>query len=249
MNRAQNLPCLNPTDVNFYLDPNYQHNHNQHPPPSYQSATQNEPTSASETITNSNSKTSREEIYREIISKHEINNDFANRLQQLQGFKVVFIFDDSGSMNTVLQDSPLNTSDNLFKATRWDELQYFANISIEIASVFDPNGCDIYFLNRTPSPLRNVSQPSDLITHFNLKPNGYTPLARVLKNVLNDNLTPDQTEKKLLIIIATDGEPTDDSGKVNIAQFKRCLLSRGPNVFTTIVACTDDDESVNYLNK
>ena len=97
--------------------------------------------------------------------------------------------------------------------------------------------------------MRNVSQPGDLAAHFTLKPNGFTPLARVLKNVLTDNMAPDQSEKKLLIIIATDGEPTDETGKVNVAQFKRCLLSRGPNVFTTVVACTDDDESVNYLNK
>ncbi len=98
------------------------------PPPSYQFVTQNESVYA---LLNSNSvddtklltttttttATSREEIYRDIIRKHEINDDFANRLQQLQGFKVVFVFDDSGSMNTVLQDSPLNSSDSLFKAS------------------------------------------------------------------------------------------------------------------------------------
>jgi hypothetical protein len=49
-------------------------------------------------------------------------------------------------------------------------------------------------------------------------------------------------------VIATDGEPTNLEGKVNIPEFKRALLSRGPNVFTTIVVCTDDEESVNYLN-
>ena len=42
---------------------------------------------------------SREERFREIIEKHEISVDFSQRLQQLQGFKIVFIFDDSGSMN------------------------------------------------------------------------------------------------------------------------------------------------------
>lgn len=56
-------------------------------------------------------------------------------------------------------------------------------------------------------------------------------------------------EKKLLIIIATDGEPTDDYGKVAIKQLKECLLKRNPNIFTTIVVCTDDEESVSYLNK
>ena len=105
------------------------------PPPSYQFVTQNENIfldnidltnsniytqlkhSQAKQTTTTTTETSREEKYREIIRKHEINADFANRLQQLQGFKVVFVFDDSGSMNTVLQDSPLNSSDLLFKVS------------------------------------------------------------------------------------------------------------------------------------
>lgn len=84
----------------------------------------------------------------------------------------MFIFDDSGSMNTVLQDSPLNNSSSLFKASRWDELQYFAKISIEIASIFDQDGSSVYFLNRQPSPLRNVRNSNDLLPFFNEKPQG-----------------------------------------------------------------------------
>lgn len=243
MNNRNQLSSLlvNNNDVIFSLN-----EINQSPPPSYQESIQSH---ANKSPSYHRLNDTREDRYSQLIHKHEINNDFANRLKQLQGFKVVFIFDDSGSMNTVLNDSPLNdnTSDRL--ATRWDELQCFANISIEIASVFDPNGCDIYFLNRTPSPIKHVRMPSDLAVHFNLKPNGYTPLAKVLQNVLDDNTPLTLNEKKLLIIIATDGEPTDDTGKVAIKQFKSCLLKRGPNVFTTIVVCTDDDASVNYLNK
>ena len=95
-------------------------------------------------------KSSQEEALREIIFKYEINNDFAARLQLLQQFKIVFIFDDSGSMNTTLLDSPLNNSSSLLKVTRWDELQYFSSIAVEIAGLFDPDGCSVYFLNRCP---------------------------------------------------------------------------------------------------
>ena len=196
-----------------------------------------------------NSPLNREDKFREIIRKHEISVEYANRLQQLNGYKVVFIFDDSGSMNTTLQDSPLNTSNTLFRATRWDELQYFSNIALDIASLFDPNGSDVYFLNRSPSPVKNVRDPSDLRAYFAQKPNGFTPLSRVLMNVLNDNNANRLGEKKLLIIIATDGEPTNDNGKVNIAEFKSALMSRNPKCYTTIVVCTDDEESVHYLNK
>jgi len=37
-------------------------------------------------------------------------------------------------------DSPLNTENNLLKATRWDELQFFAKIALEICTLFDPEG-------------------------------------------------------------------------------------------------------------
>ena len=82
---------------------------------------------------------SKEDKFRTIINKHEISLDFSQRLQQLQGFKIAFIFDDSGSMNTPLMDSPLNNN-NLMKATRWEEAHYFAKIAIEIASLFDTEG-------------------------------------------------------------------------------------------------------------
>ena len=81
-----------------------------------------------------------EERYRNLIERWEINADFAKYLQQLRGFKIVFVFDDSGSMDTPLIDSPLNGADSSVKATRWDELLFFTTISLEIATLFDPQG-------------------------------------------------------------------------------------------------------------
>ena len=190
-------------------------------------------------------------LFQQIKSKYEISQEFGDKLQLLQGFKICFIFDDSSSMNTQLQDSPLNYSNSL-RATRWDELKYFANISIEIASLFDRNGCDIYFLNRPGVRNLQMSQLGDFLNTFSTRqPNGYTPLSKALTQVLNDNYHTVQTEQKLLIIIVTDGEPTDESGNVDIRRFKQCLLNRTPmdRIFVTIVACTDDDSSIAYLNR
>lgn len=117
----------------FYSD------HDTPPPPTYESSL-NQIQSHGEHRCNPNLFVSREELFRDIINKHEINIDYAQRLQLLQGYKVVFIFDDSGSMNTPLSESPLNNQDTLLKASRWDELQYFAKISVEIATLFDPEG-------------------------------------------------------------------------------------------------------------
>ena len=54
-----------------------------------------------------------------IFQKHEINPQIAQKLQTLQSFKIVFIFDDSGSMN----------STDTGKMTRWEELLQFASAS------------------------------------------------------------------------------------------------------------------------
>ena len=191
----------------------------------------------------------REEKFRHIIQKYEISEKFANKLQILNGFKIVYIFDDSGSMSNVLDDSPLNIRGNLMKARRWDELQYYSNISIEISSLFNQNGCDVYFLNR--GVIKNVKSSWDLERYFQTPPQGYTPLRDTFNSVINDNIQATR-ENKLLVVIITDGEPTDRSGvKSEINEFKICLQNRHPihNIFVTIVACTDDDSSIKYLDK
>ena len=90
---------------------------------------------------------------------------------------------------------------------------------------------------------------ADFFNYFHEKPNGFTPLTRTLNLVLNDNPPHVLGERKLLIVIATDGEPTDTQGKVNIPEFRNVFLSRPSIVYTSIVACTDDDGSIGYLNR
>ena len=55
--------------------------------------------------------------------------------------------------------------------------------------------------------------------------------------------------KKVLAILATDGQPTEDDGTVNIKAFTRLLLERPENMYMSIVACTDDDSAVSYLSR
>ena len=102
-------------------------------------------------------------------------------------------------INSILKDSPLNTG--LFKATRWDELQEFAKICIDIANVFNQEGVDVHFLNRPTA--RNVRNMNDLAPYFVNKPAGYTPLNRILRTVLSQ--AGSLAENKLLVIIVTDG--------------------------------------------
>jgi hypothetical protein len=187
----------------------------------------------------------REQRFIDILSRYEISRDFSNRLQKyLVMTKIVFVYDDSGSMNSVLNDSPLNTG--VFKATRWDELKNFSKISIDLANIFNPEGIDIHFLNRPAA--RNVRTLNDLEPYLVNKPSGFTPMRRTLETVLRENNVRSLAERKLLIVIVTDGEPTDDSGREDINGFKYVLESRNKNVYTTIVSCTDEDNTMDYLN-
>jgi hypothetical protein len=145
---------------------------------------------------------SREDRFGAIIRKYEITRLFASKLQKLNAFKIVFVFDDSGSMSTTLVESPLNHG--LMQASRWDELKYFSNICIEMANIFNPEGCDVHFLNRPVA--RNVKTPEDLFPYMVNTPGGYTPLTRVVTKVMRENSLQVLMEKKLLVIIVTDGK-------------------------------------------
>ncbi|CAF1413157.1 unnamed protein product [Rotaria sordida] len=85
--------------------------------------------------------------------------------------------------------------------------------NLDIASVFDPNDIDIFFLNR--QRIRNVRHTEQLIPVFAIPPAGSTPIVRMLRQVLQEKQLEIQ-ERKLLILITTDGVPTDDGGQQHI---------------------------------
>ena len=51
-----------------------------------------------------------------------------------------------------------------------DELKQTVSIVVDIASVLDPDGVDIYFLNR--EPLLHVRNSSELVPVFAVRPSG-----------------------------------------------------------------------------
>ena len=60
---------------------------------------------------------SSEQKLQEIANKYEIGAFFLNKLKELSKFKTVFLFDDSGSMSSIVKDSPLNNGS--FMPKRW----------------------------------------------------------------------------------------------------------------------------------
>ncbi|UJR15300.1 hypothetical protein I4U23_002253 [Adineta vaga] len=171
--------------------------------------------------------------FQHLVNRYEINREFATRLRGLEGYEIVFIVDDSGSMNTPLGDITGPFDQN---PTRWDELRQTVSIVVDIASVFDPDGVDIFFLNRESK--RGVKSAEELIPVFSVPPAGPTPIAL--------------QERKLLVLIATDGIPTNEAGQQDIKTLEHVLRhERTPinRIPVTIIACTDDDECVGWDKK
>jgi hypothetical protein len=182
--------------------------------------------------------------FRELAGRYEIRPDFCAKLRQLEGYEIVIICDDSGSMASVLDQ----TNGDPFgkKYTRWDELKHYVRIVTDIAGVLDQNGLDIYFLNR-PS-ITGITSSEQVHPLFLAPPSGYTPIPRVLREILTSKAAI-LHEKKMLILIATDGQPTTDDGGDATGEFFHWLKTRPQNVYVSIIACTDDMTTMKYLNE
>ncbi|TPX59474.1 hypothetical protein CcCBS67573_g09087 [Chytriomyces confervae] len=212
----------------------------QAPPPAYEGS--------SSSKTNSTSNMNSMDAFKSLVMRHEISSLMALKLRKLEAYDIVVICDDSGSMMTKSTMGLTEANPFAPTTTRWDELKLTVQIVTDIAVTLDDDGIDVYFLNRPP--LQNVSHSSQLEASFSKRPQGYTPIARVLRQVLREKKSSfAESGKKLLILIATDGVPTTDQG----VEDKRGLWSvlaydRGdtPVVF---LACTDNDAEIEYLNE
>jgi hypothetical protein len=183
--------------------------------------------------------------FRELSGRYEIRPDYCSKLRQLEEFEIVLICDDSGSMtNSIGNPSGGPTGDPYGKRhTRWDELKHYVSIVTDIAGVLDQTGLDIYFLNRPG--MTGITSSEQIQSAFLVPPNGYTPIPRVLKQIFGNWRNQ---EKKLLVILATDGQPTDDQGNDATREFYECLHARQRNIYVSIIACTDDKRTMDYLN-
>ena len=82
------------------------------------------------------------ERLRSLCLANEIRADYAAKLRQLEGYDIVFLADDSGSMNTPTEAA--KGSDPFARqSTRWSELQNFTSRVVDLAACLDPDGIDL----------------------------------------------------------------------------------------------------------
>jgi hypothetical protein len=179
-----------------------------------------------------------------IALQYEMSTEIVQKLRQLEDFDICLLLDDSGSMASVIKN---HSSDPYAKSmTRWDEMKQAAIIVTEVASCLDADGVDVFFLNRPP--IRGVTSANQITVAFQQMPQGYTPITRSMQYIFQEKAAVIK-ERKLLILLITDGEPTDDSGNSAIPQFLHMIKHRDKNVHISVIACTDDDSAMKYLDK
>ena len=180
-------------------------------------------------------------------NQYDISDVNLNCLKQIENFEIVVICDDSYSMRCPATNATPFSCMRYTKDSRWEELKKIVSIVIDIATIFDKDGIDIYFLNR--EPLFNVTKKEELNKTFDILPEGFTPLVKTLKKVLIDKKNIILT-RNLLILIATDGLPYDKTDDETVKKFKNLLKQREKqNIYISILACTDDEETIKEMNK
>ncbi|TPX72558.1 hypothetical protein CcCBS67573_g05778 [Chytriomyces confervae] len=187
--------------------------------------------------------------FKSLVNRHEISKMMAVKLRKLEAYDIVIICDDSTSMNTKTAH-PINP--RAAPTTRWEELKVTVQMVTEIAATLDDDGIDVHFLNR--DPIRNVFDVRQLDDAFESPPSGHTPITRVLKQVLSEKRSRavSESNKKLLILIATDGVPTTDMGFDDRLGLWLVLMQERDDAGDTPVVfllCTDDEKEVGYLNE
>lgn len=179
--------------------------------------------------------------FNQLVKQNELSQQVANQLYQvLSTCEIVMLCDDSDSMNKAICEEGTDPFAPK-RTTRWLELKRLAAILIDFVTSINPAGLDIYFLNRPT--IANVTNVSGLQNTFNTPPNGGTPLIGALNRIYYDKRDI-PSNKNLLVICITDGEPTDGTRN----DLYNTLVNKRSNVHISLAECTDNAEDMEYLD-
>jgi len=187
----------------------------------------------------------------------------------------VWLIDNSGSMYAVdghrIVQSRRSRKIEIVEATRWEQVLESVNYHTEMASMI--NAPSIFrLLNanaRVPEQQFTVALNGHNDKSFEeaanarsllsrVSPAGLTPLAEQIDYIRNSIVSPmmsqlQSTGRKVSVIIATDGLPTDKMGRCNKKthnEFVQALKSLGElPVWIVIRLCTDVEEVVDFYKE
>lgn len=168
-----------------------------------------------------------------VRNKLDLSDQLATDLVSWAGTEVIVIADDSGSMR--------NIADVSRKTTRWDELKSTLSALLDVLLVVDDGGgFELRFLNHgSATPIHSHQHLEQAFSWADAS--GRTPLCSLLREYLN----PKQLESDRLVLIMTDGEPSDGS----FSDLKRIVQQKTKGVYCSFMMCTDDDDVVDRYDR
>lgn len=150
---------------------------------------------------------------------------------------LVVVADDSGSMNAVTDPRKINEPE-----TRWSELQKTLTMLTTMLLVVEhAEGFWLKFLNDQEWYKISDKQQLEDIFAQKTRARGKTPLRRNLQPIIAGY---GAEEKDTLIVILTDGEPSDCS----FEELSQLIRSKPDGVFCSFVMCTDELDVVERYN-
>mmetsp|Transcript_6172 Transcript_6172/g.7114 ORF Transcript_6172/g.7114 Transcript_6172/m.7114 type:complete len:381 (+) Transcript_6172:103-1245(+) len=185
----------------------------------------------------------------------------------------IWVIDNSGSMQKVdghrIVSTRTKNDMKIVDCTRWDEIKEAVTYHIQMSALLEastsfrllnnpgiaagPQQFDIAQMGKEMIQ-QEVTEAVNIMTK--VRPGGVTPLTQHIQEIhstisgLRSSL--EMEGKKVAVIIATDGLPTDAHGHSNKTmqnQFVQSLrLLEGLPVWLVIRLCTDDDEVVQFYN-
>jgi len=177
-----------------------------------------------------------------LVRQYELNGVVAGQLKDvLSKCVVVLLCDDSDSMNRPIAEEGTDPFAPK-RSTRWLELKKLASNIIEIVTAVNPDGLDIHFLNR-PN-LEHISAVTGLQNAFGVIPVGGTPLVGKISSIINTYQQKISRSQQLLLIVITDGEPTDGTRN----DLFNVLVNKKDNIHISFAECTDQAEDMEYLD-
>ena len=198
------------------------------------------------------STTAAYEAFQLFCQRKEISaEDTRNLYDNLARVDVGVLVDDSPSMNQQIIPEGANafTMSAAASATRWSEATKLLFLVLQIVTAVKPDdGVDLFFMNRQ-QPGAKVRTVQEAAPYFAVPPDpkGGTPMLRSLRHVFRTR-GGSASSRSYLLVVVSDGEPTDGSpSSDSIPQLKQLLLDKPPNVHVSLAECTDNKESMDFL--
>ena len=175
------------------------------------------------------------------MERLEITSVPLEQMQSASEYDIVFVVDNSSSMHKKVTHPKVQE--------RWQELTEDLSLVADLAGALDEDGFEIHPLHgQGARKLKTRAQVQQVMRHIKLK-HGTQLCTRIRHVLAKRTATPG---KKILLFIATDGEPKEESTEdgmvvnpyITFEHLLRDLSAQG--VHMSVLLCTDNERVAQF---